>query len=190
MKVISVRKLKSPGDPPKPARQPIFELAAEFEGAAETLANSEMPPEVIADTLEGMRGEIEDRLAAICAVAKNLEAEENAIGAAMESMKKRMEAIASRREGLMGFVSLAMERSQIAEFSTPQFGVKLTPNPPSVNVTDFAALKAARPDLVVQPPQPPAPEPRADKAAIKDAIKNGEDVPGVTLSRTMRLIIK
>jgi hypothetical protein len=39
-------------------------------------------------------------------------------------------------------------------------------------------------------PQPEPPAPRPDKAAIKDAIKAGRDVPGARLVQSDRLEIK
>jgi len=57
----------------------LYSLAAEYRQAAESIANLDLDDQTIADTLEGLSGELEVKATNVAMFAKNLEATATAI---------------------------------------------------------------------------------------------------------------
>ena len=64
---------------------PLYQLADEFIAIAKALADQEMPEEVIADTLEGASGELEQKAWNIAALILQLDAEAAMIKEAVQA---------------------------------------------------------------------------------------------------------
>ena len=74
----------------------LYELAGEYRAAAEQLADLDLPPEVVADTLEGLAGDLEQKATNVALFARNLEATAAAIKQAEADMAARRKAIENR----------------------------------------------------------------------------------------------
>ena len=74
----------------------LYELAAEFRETAATLADMDLPPEVVADTLESIRLPIEQKAGQVAAFIRNLEATADQIKAAEKQMADRRKAMENR----------------------------------------------------------------------------------------------
>jgi hypothetical protein len=131
--------------------------------------------QALSDTLEG----ISDFSDAVAAVVRSMDDDEMMIvgikdrQSDLTARQQRHEArIASKRAAL----TLAMERAGEKKITAPDFTLSLTAVAPKVIVTDEGALPK---DYLVQPEPPP---PRPDKKLIKQALADGFEVPGATLS--------
>ena len=67
----------------------LYELAAEYREAAHRLADTDLDEQTIADTLDGMAGELEQKAIAVAMVIRNIKAEEDAIQQAVAGMVER-----------------------------------------------------------------------------------------------------
>jgi chromatin segregation and condensation protein Rec8/ScpA/Scc1 (kleisin family) len=162
----------------------LYQLTDQYRQAAERLADLDLPDEVIADTLEGMAGELEVKATNVAAFARNLETTAAAIKDAEASMAARRKAIERRAESLRHYLLHNMQRAGIKRIDSPHFTLSVKDNPPAVDVFDPFQLPA---EFMRQPdPPPPAP----DKPAIKEALKAGVDVPGARLTQSQRLEVK
>ena len=162
----------------------LYELAAEYREAAHRLADTDLDEQTIADTLDGMAGEIEQKAVAVAMVIRNIKAEEDAIQQAVTGMVERQKAKAKTVERLKDYLKNNLEACGLKKVESPYFVVSVRANPASVVIDDESAIPTMF--LVC----PPAPAPRPDKTAIKEAIKAGANVPGAHVSSSTRLDIK
>lgn len=97
----------------------------------------------------------------------------DAIASHVDALKQRKERIARQSEALRTAVGVAMDVAQLTKVEHALGTVSVRAVPPKVQIIDEAAVPARfwKPS-----------DPKLDKKAVLDAIKQGEDVPGATLS--------
>lgn len=162
----------------------LYQLSQEYRAEADKLADLDLPPEVIEDTLESLSGDLEVKATNTIMVVRNLEAMAGAIKAAEAQMAERRKSIESRAASIRDHVLANMLIAGIEKIECPYFKLSVRENPPAVDVF--------QPELVpteyMRQPEPPPPA--IDKKAILAAIKEGVDVPGCTVTRGKRLDVK
>jgi hypothetical protein len=164
----------------------LYEISGTYLHAlgAFTDPESDFDAETVSDTLEALEGEFEQKAVNVAAFLRGMEAEADAIEAAMHQMAKRRHRLKANADWLRGYLLDQMGEMGLKEIRSPWFVIKPTKNPPAVVVDDPAALPA---EFMWQPePPPPAP----DKGAIKEALSAGREVPGARLVVGTRLAIK
>lgn len=162
----------------------LYEIAAEYKADIDKLADLELSPEAVADTIEGMSGELQQKAQNIGYLVRQLETTAQAIKDAEAQMAARRKAIENRTQSIKDYVLNVMQMHSIEKIETPYFNLSLAKNPPAVDIYDSNQVPAH----FMKQPEPPPPVP--DKAAIKQSLKLGEDVPGCRLSQSVRLTIK
>lgn len=162
----------------------LYLLADEYRAACEKLADLDLDPQTIADTLEGMSGDLEVKAQNVAMFARNLEATAAAIKEAEAAMSARRKAIENRAAGMRSYLLSSMQHAGIEKIECPLFKLAVRENPPAVDIYEPGTIPA---EFMVTPPPPPA---SPDKKAIAEAIKAGREVPGARLTRGVRLDIK
>ena len=162
----------------------LYVLKDEYLVAAEKLADLELPEEVIADTLEGLKGEIEVKATNVAAYVKNLEASADAIKQAEEQMAARRKAIQNRADRIRQYLLTNMLDCGITKIDSPWFRIAVRENPPKV-ICDAPELV---PEQYKRYPEPPPPE--VDKKAVAVVLKAGGAVGGCHLEVGKRVEIK
>lgn len=165
----------------------LFQIAAEFRQTTDILMDTGVDEQTLTDTLEGERWPLELKAQNYGFVIRNLQATAASIKEAEEQMKARRQAIEKRAAALIEFLKTGMEIARVQKLETPYFALTIKKNPPSVEVWDERQVPA---EFMRAPAPPPPPEPTPDKAAIKEAIKAGKEVPGALLAQGTRLEIK
>lgn len=161
----------------------LIEIATQYKADAEALANLDLPDEVVADTLTGMAGGLQEKATNVAAVALSLEGVAEQIKAAEERMSLRRKALENRARKLRTYLLTCMQLAEVKKIETPELRISVRKGPPSVVVDDAA-------DVPAQYWRIPDPPPAAiDKDAIKTAIRAGEAVPGVHLEQSERIHI-
>jgi len=162
----------------------LYTIASEYRADLGRLADLELDPQTVADTLEGMQGELQDKLRAV--IAWGLD--QSIVASGTKEASKRMADLAAAREkraqAVLDYARQAMQDTGICEVATDEWQAKLAKKPPSVQIHDAALLPAE----YMRQPEPPPPAP--DKAAIAAALKAGQAVEGATLVQGYRLAIK
>ena len=162
----------------------LYTIATQYRADLALLSDLDLDPQTVADTLEGMQGELTDKLRAVIAFGLD----QSVLAQGTKEAAKRMADLAASREkraqAMLDYAREAMQATGIGEVATDEFAAKLAKKPASVNVLDAAAIPAAFMRQAEAPP--PAP----DKAAIASAIRSGVHVPGVELVQGWRLQIK
>lgn len=141
----------------------------------------EMSQDDIADTLESLSLEFNDKAAAIISVCQERESVIPAIDAEIKRLQERKRTLLSKSEQMKDWLRHNMEATGITKIECPLFSISIRKGVESVSVTDIGAL----PDHLIKVEVTTQP----DKAAIKEAIKNGEPVRGAELVRGKSSII-
>jgi len=162
----------------------LYQLAAEHRDSLEKLADLDLPPEVVADTLESLGGELQVKAQNVVAFMRNLESTASAIKEAEGQMAARRKAIENRVGRLKQYVLDAMQQNGIQRIDCSLFAISIAKNPPSVDVYDERQIPT---HYYTDPPPPPS---QLDKKLIAQAIRDGHDVPGARLTQGVRLAIR
>lgn len=161
----------------------LYALAAEYRQTAQALADLDLDAQTIADTLEGMQGELETKAGSVALMVRSLEADAAAISQWAKDANARAKALELRAEQLREYLARNLEAAGIERVSAPGVAISWRKST-AVNVFQPELIPA---DLMRQRP---APDPEPNKTAIADALKAGKDVPGCALEHRRSLQIK
>ena len=160
----------------------LYNITTQYRADLAVLADLDIDPQTAADTLEGMQGEIRDKLQAV--IAYSLELDILAAGAseAAKRMQDRAKSLTSRVEWLRAYALQSMQVCGIGDVSNDEFSAKIAKKPASVLIASDAAIPMPymRETITVAP----------DKMALKKAIEAGAIIDGVSLQQGFRLAIK
>lgn len=161
----------------------LFILAAEHRALSDKLHDLDLDDQTILDTLEGESSDLIEKGKNVAAVFRNLESDANQIKEAEQQLAERRKAYEKRAESLKNYLKTNMEIAGIQKIECPWFVVSLANNPESVTVDDETLIPR---DYFKEIPV----SYQLDKTLVKQAIKDGFDVPGVRLTRGTSLRIK
>ena len=160
----------------------LYELTGQYQQIEDQLASVDNAEDAqtVTQLFDGITDAIEDKLLAIARVAKNLDAEADAIKAEESRLAERRRAIENNVRRLKDYAQQNMEQSGIDRAKDALFTISLQNSPPSVRVEDEGAIPR---DYYIEQ------APKLDKRSILEALKSGSDVPGVSLhqSRSLRI---
>lgn len=160
----------------------LYEIAHEYRQQLAALADIDTDPQTVADTIEGLQGDLHDKLRAC--IAYSLELDILATGAeqAAKRMVERAKTLSARTDSLRAYVLQHMQDTGTAEVATDEWACKIAKKPASVQISDGAELPAEflRVKTTTEP----------DKTALKAALAGGREVAGVSLVTGYRLSIK
>jgi hypothetical protein len=162
----------------------LYHVAAQYRAQLDALAELDLDAQTVADTVEGLQGELQDKLQSVIAYGLSLSVDAAGQAEAAKRMAERAKATEKRSQALFDYARDAMQATGLGTVETDEFAAKLAKKPASVSVTDPEAL----PPAFWRTPEPPAPQP--DKAAIAAALKSGAIVPGAALIQGYRLAVR
>ena len=162
----------------------LYTIASEFRQQLSALADLDMPPEAVADTVESLEGDLKDKLRAVIAYSLELEIVATGAWEAAKRMRERADSLDSRVKWLRQYAQDAMQVTGMGEIATDEWAAKLAKTPPKVVIAEGATIPAE----FMRTPEPPAPSP--DKTALKQALSTGVEIPGVSLVSGFRLAIR
>ena len=161
----------------------IYELTDEYVDLLNMLEDPELDPEVLADTMEGMSGEIEAKADGYAKVIAELNAEIAGLKAEIERMTNRKTTMENNVKYLKSTLQFAMETTGKTKFKTELFSFGIQKNPASV-VIDEPYLENI-PDKYLIPQ-----DPKIDKVKIKEDLKAGIDIGIAHLEQSQSLRIR
>lgn len=161
----------------------LYTLTAEYMAVAQALSETNLDPQTIADTLEGLSGDLEAKSVNVAKFVRSLEATAEQIKLAEKEMADRCKAIENRAKGIRDYLLNNMQACGISKIESPWFVLSVKQNPPAVVIDDEASIPA---DYLREIPAIHEP----DKTLIKQALKDGFAVPGCRLQAGVRLEIK
>lgn len=163
---------------------PLYQLVEQHRDLMQFADETDVDPQALLDTLEGLTGEIEIKAQSVAAFIRNIEADSEAISQAAKLMRARAERLQERAESIRTYLLTNMQATGITKISCPFFTITLRKNPQRVDIYDEKAI----PDRFRVWPEPPPPS--IDKKALLDAMKAGEQVPGAGIAQSERVDIR
>lgn len=160
----------------------LIGLVAEYRQAAELLSDLQLDEQTVADTLEGLAGDLEVKSQSVAMMVRSMEADAAAVKQWARDANERASAILNRAESLREYLQRNLDAAGIQKIEGP--GVRISFRKSSAVVIDDAAQIPA--EYLRQPETPP---PAPDKRAIGDALKAGADVPGARIDARRNLVI-
>ena len=155
----------------------LYELSVSFQ----EVQNMELDPEVMKDTLDSIEGTLESKLENTTKVIRNRKARITALKAEENRLKKARQSEENAVKWLETYVKDSLKLIGKNKYEAGMFKLSIQKNPLSVNITDENILPE---DYLI--PQPP----KVDKTSLKEALKNGIEVPGAELKQTEGLRIR
>ncbi|MBL0108914.1 Phage protein [Candidatus Propionivibrio aalborgensis] len=161
----------------------LYDIAAEYREIAEKLNDSDFDEQTIADTLEGMSGDLVQKCTNVGFFIRNMEAESEAMKAAEESIAKRRATRDSKIKRMKDYLLNAMISTGKTKIESPWFVLSVRNNQESVVVDADSQIPEGFMRMIPAKYEP-------DKVLIKKAIQSGIEVEGCHLARSQSLQIK
>ena len=159
----------------------LYKIKDIYLEACQRLLNqdSDIPQEAIADTLEGLAGEFKEKALNVAAYCKNLQKEIATIAEYEREMRQRRNRLECHVRNLRDYLKSNMEECNLSKIQGLEFNILIKNSPSHVVIESDDALPNEYKKLLITP----------DKAKLKQAIKEGIEIPGVRLETTRSLTI-
>ena len=144
------------------------------------LLDLDVPLDEKATTLALLEESIEQKGKAIGAVLQSFDAQELALKAHLADVQAKVKAIQNHRDRLKAYLKENMENCGIQKIESPFFVISLQKSPESVVVDDEARI----PDDYCKVTR------SVDKSLVKQALKDGYDIPGCHLEAGTHIRIR
>lgn len=163
----------------------LYELAEQYNALLEM---DDLPEDALADTLEALGGEFEDKADGIACVIKEAKAVSGAIKAEMDKLDARRKAKEALAKRLSEYLLAQMQAVGMQKLETGRSCVSVAKKAPALKIDDenaFIAWAAIDHDEYIKYKSP-----EIDKTAVRDALKAGAEIPGARLEGGYRLAVK
>ncbi len=150
----------------------IYEITSDYLQLMQMMEDPELDPQTLADTMEGIEGELEDKADNYARVMKNMEADLNGIKAEIDRLSTRKKTIENNIKRMKEALQFSMETTGKTKFKTELFSFGIRKNAPAV-VMDEPYIENV-PERFLK-----YSDPTINRSAIKEAIQNGEDLEGL-----------
>jgi hypothetical protein len=161
----------------------LYVIAQEYQSAARALADLDLDPQTVADTLESMSGDLELKSQNVAMMVRSMESDAAAVAQWAQDALARAQAIEKRSEALRDYLKRNLEACGITKVEGPGVSISFRKSS-SVVIDDEAQVPAEF--FVTKPPPPPA----LSKTLIGNALKAGREVPGARIEHRTNLQIK
>ena len=158
----------------------LYELADEFKDALENL--TDLDDQAVIDTLESLEGEFKLKSTNVAKYIKNLENILDGMKEAESNMRQRRVSLEKKIHHMREYLRNNLEKSGIKQIDAPDISISMQKNPYKVVINneneipeDFIYTKETK---------------TVNKEKIKEALKDGKEVPGCELVQENRITIK
>lgn len=164
----------------------LYEIANDYLALMQAIENDEIPEEAIADTLEAIVAEIEDKADNIACLLKNIDADIIAIKAEEARLAERRKVKEKSAERIKQYLSDVLQSAAIDKVETARNRITFRKSE-SVELDEGAFVAWAMEnnnDLLTYS------APKANKTEIKKALKGGAEIVGAQLVSKNNIQIK
>jgi hypothetical protein len=163
--------------------KPLYALVEQYR-ELERLDVEEIDEQTLADTLDGLQGEITVKATNCALFARNVETFADTVDAAAAQMAERAKRLRRKADSIRAYLLNQMRGAGITKIQAAEFTVSIRKNPAAVQIAPDAAI----PQEYMVVPEPPPPSP--DKRKLAEALKAGAVIDGCRLEQTERLDIR
>lgn len=164
----------------------LYEIKEDYICLLDMIESGEIPEEAIADTLDAVTGELEDKADNIACVIKQLQAEATAIKTEEERLAERRKSREKNAERMKKYLADNLLAVGKTKLETARNKISFRKSE-TVEIEDFESLIQFAADY---PKLLKAQKPQADKAEVKKLIMLGIDVAGCRLQENSNIQIK
>lgn len=162
----------------------LYELTEQYSMLLEMAEDPETDADVLADTLEGLTGAIEEKADGYAKVIKSLQADAESIKKEEQRLYERRKAIENNVDRLIYSLENAMRACGKPKFKTELFSFNIQKNPASVVMDEAYIENIPAEYLVFQ-------DPKIDRKKIKEDLQAGKDLDGIAhLEQSEKLRIR
>lgn len=150
----------------------LYELTKEYIQLLDLAEDPDVDPEVVADTLEGIGGEIEDKADAYATVLASLDGDIKMLSEEIARLNARKTGMEAKKQRIKDALQRGMIATGKTRFKTEKFSFSVQKNPASVVMETDDVGRIPVEYLVAQ-------EPKINRTQIKEDLKNGMELPGI-----------
>jgi hypothetical protein len=166
----------------------LYEISNSRLAFLEAIESGEITEDAIADTLAGIDGEFDDKADDIACFIKSLLSDKQAIKAEIDILADRADAKQHKADKLIDYLFQQFKLAGKTKVETARNIIMVKKCPVSVQIGNTESFvlwaKGNAADLLTFK------EPAPDKKAIKQALQNGDIIPGAFLENNEKLAIK
>lgn len=152
----------------------LYELTNNY-NELQMMIEDGVDPSSVADTLQAIEESIQDKAQNIALLIRNLEADTEAIKLEEKRLAERRRAVENNCKSLKDYLYQQMTVLEVKRIKGTIVTVGIQKNPASLNI---------EPDAVIPPEYTIHQEPKVDKKALLEAVKNGFKWDGITLRQS------
>lgn len=147
----------------------LYEIANDYA----KLMDSDFEADAIADTLEGMEGELTDKIEQLLSICKNETGYAERLKEEAKSLNERASVTLNKVESIQAYIATALTTAGKKKIRAGIHQVTIRSPSESVEIVDSSALppEFVEYETVI----------KADKLAIKHQLKAGQSIPGAQL---------
>ncbi len=150
----------------------LYELSAEYLSILELAEDPDIPEEALADSLEALGMDIEDKANGYAKVIAQLNADADALKAEIDRLTARKRTIERNVDRMKDSLKTAMILTGKTKFKTELFSFNVQKNPVAVVIDEQYIENIPEEYLIPQ-------DPKVDKQKLKDDLKAGRDLEGI-----------
>ena len=158
----------------------LYELADEFKDALENL--TDLDDQAVIDTLESLEGEFKLKSSNVAKYIKNLENTLDGMKEAESNMHQRRTSLEKKINHMREYLKNNLEKSGLKKIDAPDISISIQKNPYKLIITNETEIPS---DFIEKKETK-----TVNKEKIKEALKNGEEIPGCELVQENRITIK
>ena len=159
----------------------LFEISNEYLAILQLAEDPDVDPEVLADTMESIEADFEDKADAYAYIISTLKGDAATIDAELKRLKARKDAIEANADRLKKSLEEAMRVTGKTKFKTAMHSFGIQKNPQSVRLIE--GMEVPKVYLIPQ-------EPKVDKKAILADLKAGKTFDFAELQQSEGLRIR
>lgn len=159
----------------------LYELSQNYQNLQELMENEDVPAEMLKEALDAVGDEIEKKAEGIAQIINVITGYIDMIKKEKARLDKTQKTYENKVKYLKQYLQDAMQQTGKTKFKTNLFSFGIQKNPASVNITDVYAVPTQFREVQ---------EPKLNKKAILEALKNGEEIAGAEIVQGESLRIR
>ena len=158
----------------------LYEIAGIYRQVLDMEPESDDEFGAMMTALDEVQGELSEKADNIVKYIRNLSAEAEALKAEEAALYKKRKAVENKAERLKAYLAAQMTLCGLKELKAGLFKLRFQPTQPAISIVDESVVPEKFHRVKVE----------IDKLAIRDALKAGEEVPGIEVQRGETLVIR
>ena len=158
----------------------LYKLTENYNNLLELLEDENVPNDLIQQSLNDVKDDIENKAENIAKLVRQLDAESKALEDEEKRLANRKKTLKNRSKGLKNYLQASLESVGLKKVKTKLFNITIQKNPTSLNVTDEDSI----PDKYF------VTEKNLLKTDLLQDLKDGKTIDGVNLKQGESLRIR